>query len=333
MPEMSDEQLQITCSSRSDGLLQQPLVYILIPVHNNWWYTEKCLQSLSLITYYNYRIIVINDGSIDNTSKNLKELYPNVIEIKGDGNLWWAGSLNAGIRYLLDNHLNPDYVLTLNNDVVVDADFLNYLVEFGQRNEQCIVGSKILYESDRRRIYQFGTDYNSNLGGICLQFHNCIDNEEFEKNSEVETLTGMSVLIPFKVFKTYRIYYDEKHFPMYYADNDFVLIAKRAGYRAFVVGKSKVYGFIDNTICKAGPDWSFFQLLKFINSPRSYWHPKLAIRFYHRHYNVKIFSVANLMRIISLIGFILKHCLRKYKVFHVIRRFVLSVSNLGNHAR
>ena len=69
-------------------------IYIIIPVHNRVNYTLKCLNSLVNQTYTIFSIILIDDGSTDNTSSIVSNKFPNVKILKGDGHLWWSGSVN-----------------------------------------------------------------------------------------------------------------------------------------------------------------------------------------------------------------------------------------------
>ena len=75
-------------------------VYIIIPVHNRKEITLKCLDTLKqngdLDKYY---VIVIDDGSTDGTSEAIQSLYPDVIILTGDGNLWWTGAIKKGMEY------------------------------------------------------------------------------------------------------------------------------------------------------------------------------------------------------------------------------------------
>lgn len=116
-------------------------VYILIPIHNNIAETRKCLSCIRTQTYTNYEVIVIDDGSTDNSSEIIRKEFPDTTILQGDGNLWWAGALYEGIEYVLKKAQSNDYVLILNNDLIFDNNYITNLVESTEDNQGAVVGS------------------------------------------------------------------------------------------------------------------------------------------------------------------------------------------------
>src|SRR6516164_5363299 len=91
-----------------------PKVALVVPVHNKIALTIRFLESLRAVSYPKYSVIVVDDGSQDGTSRIVELRFPEVIVLKGHGNLWWSGATNLGVRYALKH--GYDYVLTINND-------------------------------------------------------------------------------------------------------------------------------------------------------------------------------------------------------------------------
>ena len=69
-------------------------IYIIIPVYNRKALTLACLENLQNNgDLQKYQVIVVDDGSSDRTSEEVKVNYPKVIVLQGNGNLWWTGAI------------------------------------------------------------------------------------------------------------------------------------------------------------------------------------------------------------------------------------------------
>ena len=101
-------------------------IYILLPVYNRKSITIDFVKCLKKQSCKNYELILIDDGSTDGTAEQVKQEINNLSVIKGNGNLWWAGSLNAGIKSLKEKNINDnDIILIINDDVIIDDTFLS----------------------------------------------------------------------------------------------------------------------------------------------------------------------------------------------------------------
>lgn len=98
-------------------------VSIILVNYKNYKDTIKCLDSLKKVMYQNLSIIVVDNNSKDDSFEILKEYEDDRIIVMESGfNRGFAFGNNFGIRKALEN--DSDYVLLLNNDTVVDSDFL-----------------------------------------------------------------------------------------------------------------------------------------------------------------------------------------------------------------
>ncbi|ABS56270.1 glycosyl transferase, family 2 [Methanoregula boonei 6A8] len=110
-------------------LMESPRVCIILLNWNGWQDTLACISSLRRITYPNYRIILIDNGSNDNSCDVFaSHLDAGICFIPLKENLGFAKGCNFGMKYALEN-MNPDYILLLNNDTVVEPDFLSKVVQ------------------------------------------------------------------------------------------------------------------------------------------------------------------------------------------------------------
>ena len=221
-----------------------PHVYIVIPVYNRISYTRKCLECLGRQTWKTLKVIVVDDGSIDGTSHMIRENFPKVKLFTGDGNLWWTGAINVGIRYALQQMKEGDFILTLNDDLEVDDDYVEQLVSFAMAHPGSLVGS-VVVDINRPEIIQNGgviinlwtakkTVLNS--GKKLASF----GDRYFTK---VSTLTGRGTLIPMEVFSDIGLY-DEKHFQQC-GDTELPLRAAAHGMALFVSYGAVVKSHLD----------------------------------------------------------------------------------------
>lgn len=100
---------------------------ILLTSHNRKTKTLACLESLykaSLLSTFKISFFIVDDGSTDGTYEAIKSKFPNVLLIKGSGNLFWAGGMRLAWETALSND-DFDYFLLLNDDVILFPDYFS----------------------------------------------------------------------------------------------------------------------------------------------------------------------------------------------------------------
>lgn len=118
---------------------------------------SDCLKSLKDIDYDNYKIIVVDNGSKDGSIEFVKEKHPNVEVIEMGYNSGFCKANNAGIGLALA--LDCEGVLLLNNDTVVELDFLTKMVlELNKQEKVGMVSAKILFMKDRETVDSIGLE-------------------------------------------------------------------------------------------------------------------------------------------------------------------------------
>ena len=115
-------------------------IYILLPVHNRREITRDFIDCLVSQTWQHYHLVLIDDGSTDGTEQMVRERIDNLTVIRGNGDWWWAGSLQQGVNFLKNKGLSPDdYVLIANDDVVFGKDFLSKGISILDKNKQALL--------------------------------------------------------------------------------------------------------------------------------------------------------------------------------------------------
>ena len=121
------------------SVIEFPLVSIISVNFNQPKVTGEFLNSLKYITYKNIEIIIVDNGSSDDSVGFIKENYPEIKLVISEENLGFAGGNNLGIRAA-----KGELFMFLNNDTEVDPGFLEPLVEV-MTNRQNAGISKIHY--------------------------------------------------------------------------------------------------------------------------------------------------------------------------------------------
>tara|TARA_B110000879_G_scaffold172551_1_gene224141 strand:- start:2644 stop:3492 length:849 start_codon:yes stop_codon:yes gene_type:complete len=104
-------------------------IAILITSHNRKNITLKCLDNLFAtknINDLNFDVFLVDDGSTDGTSKAIREQYPKVKIINGNGVLYWNQGMRLAWKTAM-KHKNYDFYMWLNDDTMIDQDALEHI--------------------------------------------------------------------------------------------------------------------------------------------------------------------------------------------------------------
>jgi len=133
----------------------EPAVSIVILNWNGYRDTIECIESLKKVNYGNYQILVVDNGSTDDSAKMIRSKFPDLTLVENEKNLGFAGGNNVGMQCALKS--GAKYVLLLNQDTVVDSNFLRELVNVGESDSQVgAVQSKILKRENPGLIDSLG---------------------------------------------------------------------------------------------------------------------------------------------------------------------------------
>lgn len=251
-----------------------PKVSIIILNWNGWEDTIECLESIYQIDYPNYNVIVVDNGSEDESIKNIKdyaegkanvaskffEYTPEnkpikvfeyereeaeagggkgkemedlpsnrkMVIIKNGENYGFAEGNNIAMRYAL-KALNPDYILLLNNDTVVDPEFLTELVKVAEGDEVLgIAGPKIYYYDEPKRIWATGDRKSMDK----------MDDGRYNHIREVKWVVGCAFFVRATLMD--KIGLLDPDFFLYGEESDYCIRVKKAGYKLYFVPDSIV---------------------------------------------------------------------------------------------
>lgn len=214
----------------------QPKVVIIILNWNGKENTNECLDSLRRVDYGNYGIIVVDNASTDGSEKFLKQNFPEITLIENKRNLGFGGGFNVGIKEAKKQ--NADYVLCMNNDVIVDKDILKELVRVGELSTKTggLCPMEYDYNQPNRIICAGGIIrfLKSKVSGFGE-----LDSGQFNKVRETWLLTGpammlkLNALLDVGLFDTSYFYGPE--------DKDIALRLTKKAYRLMFVPTAKLW--------------------------------------------------------------------------------------------
>lgn len=265
--------------SKETSKFKEPRVSVLIVFHDGKEQTIRCLESVKAIQYPDFEIIVVDDGSTDDSSEQISNLFPDVQILKGNGNLWCNGSFNLALEHCLKKSRN--LFLLLNNDNIIAPNALNYLVETHLLLNAPIVGSLVSYTKQPDIVSYAGKciDWKN---GRNIAIHNLRKISEIPQELiEANFLGFQGVLISRNVLDKVGLF-DEKTFKHYCCDTDFYLRAAKTGFKTIVDTRAIVWDDVD-TKGPAGPSPSLVQFIRNLKSIKSIAHLPTRYRFYKRH--------------------------------------------------
>lgn len=220
--------------------MNTPSVSIIILNWNGIRDTLECLASLGRLQYPNFEIFVVDNGSDNNEANDLQRQFGTWIRIlKNQKNLGYAEGNNQAARIVLEEG-KSDYILFLNNDTIVDADFLHRMIRVAEQDTNIgIVGPKICWYQQRDVLLFVGGDINLFFGEARHRGLFKRDDPRFQKCRSVDYIEGSAMLVKTSLLKEVGIF--DSIFFCYWEDVDLSLRAKRRGWKCVIVPESRIY--------------------------------------------------------------------------------------------
>lgn len=213
-----------------------PLVYAITLNWNHPDDTIACLQSLATQTYPNLRLLVVDNGSQDDSIARIRAAYPDVELLARPDNGGFAKGMNCGIRHALE--AGAAYTFLVNNDTYLAPDAIAQLVGAAQPDIGLL--APIIYYADTpQRVWSIGAMFNHWLLEPHKNPRGMVDTGQWTMSLEREFVAACGLLTPRPVWEQVGLF-DERFF-MYYEDLDFCLRLQRAGWRVIVQPQAKMW--------------------------------------------------------------------------------------------
>lgn len=212
----------------------EPLVSVIIPVHNKFSYTYDCVKSIhQVLAKRPFEIIIVDDCSNDETVLAALVFSGGVRVVRNAANRGFVRSCNLG-----GTVAKGKYLFFLNNDTLVQEGWLDELVEtFKQVPNVGIAGSKLLFESGQLQevggiIWRLGDGWNWGRGRDPNEPAFCF-------LRDVDYVSGAALMIERELFQELGGF-DEFYAPAYYEDTDLAFRVRARGRRVVVQPASQI---------------------------------------------------------------------------------------------
>ncbi|MDD3935660.1 glycosyltransferase family 2 protein [Rhodoferax sp.] len=217
-------------------------VEVVVLNWNGWRDTLVCLASLQRLSYPNFGLIVVDNGSTDGSQDQIEARFPAIKVLQTGANLGFGGGCNAGIRRALEQ--GADYVWLINSDTTVDADALTELVHVADEQAQAGAVGSVLYELDRPEHVQL-------WGGGKVQLWSGLSRHQLMPAS-LDFISGASMLLRREAIEQVGLF-DDQTFFMYWEDSDLGFRLRQAGWLLAVAERSHVWHKLSASLGKGSP--------------------------------------------------------------------------------
>jgi hypothetical protein len=204
-----------------------PKVGIVILNWNRADDTIACVRSLERMEYTNYHIVLVDNGSQDDSVARLRAAFPSTHLIDNQENFGFAKGNNIGVRYLLQQ--GCEYVMLVNDDAEVAPDTIGTLVEVAESDSRIgMVGPTICYYAQPRIIWSAGGMVTSHGEPRHLD----ADQDMAVVGTaprDVDYVSGCALLVKRAVLD--RIGLLDERFFLYFEETEWCARARNAGFR------------------------------------------------------------------------------------------------------
>ena len=242
--------------------MDYPKVAVIVLNWNGVNDTSDCLESLKKLTYPDYLVIVVDNGSDGEDVRILKGKFGDYIHIiENDRNYGFAEGNNIGIRYAL-SVFEPAYFLLLNNDTIVAPDLLSELIKVAESDDRIgIAGPKIYYHDFKGR-----SDVIWYAGGKVREWRRCVyqhigkdddDRAEYQSIGEVDFVSGAAMMLKRRAIDELSLLN-----PRYFLgaeDVEYCLKARKHGLKVVYVPSARVWHKVGRSKSRRAPGFEFIR--------------------------------------------------------------------------
>jgi GT2 family glycosyltransferase len=225
--------------------MDEQKIIIIVLNWNGRDLTLRCLHSLQRIDYANVSVLVVDNGSDDDSVAAINKVFPTVEVIALPENLGYARGNNAGLGIALKQ--SPDWVMFLNNDTEVDKDVLSAFVVAAERFDDVgILGPKIYYGSGEQIIWYAGGKLSMPLGLIKHRGIREYDRGQYDDPGRTDFVSGCCLMIRGDLVRQLGGF--NPVYSMYHEDLDLCYRAHQLGAANYYVPEATVWHHVSSSL-------------------------------------------------------------------------------------
>lgn len=246
-------------------------VTIVVLNWNNAADTLVCLNSLSTLISPVCDVLVVDNGSKDDSVARIRAGFPSAPILETGANLGYAGGNNAGIRHALA--AGADTICILNNDVIVEPDFLAPLLAALHRQPDVgIVTPLVAEQSDASgHVWALGSIVDQRTAAVSrLHAGELVTPWRGQPPFDVDVASGAAMLVKREVFE--RVELMDESFFLYFEEVDWSLKVRHADYRILAVPGSVVWHKVSATLGTTSPVIDYYMLRNHLRLITHHWH-------------------------------------------------------------
>lgn len=217
-------------------MFRLPTVSVIVLNYNGFDLTINCVASVLKTRYPHFDIVIVDNGSTDQSYEKLKNIYKNNKKIKvisPKKNLFFTGGFNFGAK-----HAEGEKIILLSNDITVDPFWIKELVLCIKNNPKYLAQPKILSYQNKKIIDNVGGRYTLTGFGLGIGKGE-IDQGQYDQNSQLDYVSATTFMIDRKFYLKLKGY--DEWFWSHYEDVDLSLRAKKEGGKCLLCYRSKIF--------------------------------------------------------------------------------------------
>ncbi len=244
----------------------KPLVFAVTLNWNRPGDTIECLDTLIEQTYPNLCVLVVDNGSTDDSVTRIRARFPQIDLVQSPENRGFAAGANLGLRRALDQ--GAELAFLVNNDTLIDRHALSRLV--AQTGPGVgILAPVIYYAEDRDRVWSAGGRIHPWTLDKCYDYQVQARESDQPSAEDRDFVTGCGMLLTRQMLEKVGLF-DERFF-MYYEDADLCIRARRAGFHIRVVPLARMWHKV--ALSSGGSD----------SPDERYWMARSSVIYFRKH--------------------------------------------------